>query len=88
MIAFFIYQGVSTVKRASAEELKAIYDKYATGGNENEKLMTSSDFIRGFLGLFPDANFNPRSVSLLGGIIDTSKDGYIPRRLINSKNLY
>jgi len=70
-------QGVSTVKRASAEELKAIYDKYATGGNENEKLMTSSDFIRGFLGLFPDANFNPRSVSLLGGIIDTSKDGFI-----------
>lgn len=39
--------------------------------------MTSSDFIRGFLGLFPDANHNPQSVSLLGGIIDTSKDGYI-----------
>jgi len=70
-------QGVSTIKRATAEELKAIYDKYATGGNENERLITSSDFIRGFLGLFPDANHNPRSVSLLGGIIDTSKDGYI-----------
>ena len=38
--------------------------------------MTSSDFIRGFLGLYPHANYEPRSVALLGGIIDTSKDGY------------
>jgi len=37
--------------------------------------MTPTDFIRGFLGLFPDANFNQESVNLLGGIIDTSKDG-------------
>lgn len=38
--------------------------------------MTASDFVRGFLGLYPDANYDPASVALLGGILDTSKDGY------------
>jgi solute carrier family 25 aspartate/glutamate transporter 12/13 len=37
--------------------------------------MTSTDFIRVFLGLFPDANYDPNSIALLGGIIDSSKDG-------------
>lgn len=37
--------------------------------------MTASDFIRGFLGLFPDANYDPASVALLSGIVDSSKDG-------------
>ena len=37
--------------------------------------MTAADFIRGYLGLFPDPNYDPASVALLGGILDTSKDG-------------
>ncbi|XP_032784962.2 calcium-binding mitochondrial carrier protein Aralar1 isoform X1 [Daphnia magna] len=70
-------QGVSTVKRAPTEELKAIFEKYASVSKGSEKLMTSADFIRGFLGLFPDANYDPASVALLGGIVDSSKDGLI-----------
>ncbi len=37
--------------------------------------MSANDFVRGFLGLYPDANYDPASVALLGGITDTSKDG-------------
>ncbi|XP_020279974.1 calcium-binding mitochondrial carrier protein Aralar1 isoform X5 [Pseudomyrmex gracilis] len=39
--------------------------------------MTSSDFVRSYLGLYRDANYNPDSVNLLAGIVDTSKDGLI-----------
>ena len=39
--------------------------------------MTSADFVRGFLGLLPEPNYDPKSVTLLGGIADTSKDGYL-----------
>ena len=39
--------------------------------------MTAADFVRGFLGIYREHNHNPASVSLLGGILDTSKDGLI-----------
>lgn len=42
-----------------------------------ERFMTAPDFVRGFLGLYKDANYNSQSVKLLGGIIDTSKDGFV-----------
>ena len=37
--------------------------------------MTSNDFIRGFMGMYQDPNYEPKTVKLLGGILDTSKDG-------------
>ncbi|XP_076169187.1 calcium-binding mitochondrial carrier protein Aralar1 isoform X5 [Ptiloglossa arizonensis] len=39
--------------------------------------MTPSDFVRSYLGLYTDADYNPDSVNLLAGIVDTSKDGLI-----------
>jgi hypothetical protein len=33
--------------------------------------------VQKYLGLYSDANFNPESVKLLAGIVDTSKDGYV-----------
>ncbi|MCL4123586.1 UNVERIFIED_CONTAM: hypothetical protein GTU68_003129 [Idotea baltica] len=39
--------------------------------------MTDLDFIRRFLGLYTEANYNMESIKLLGGILDTSKDGLI-----------
>lgn len=39
--------------------------------------MTSEDFVRRFLGLFPEENHNEESVKLLGGIADSNKDGSI-----------
>lgn len=37
--------------------------------------MTSADFVRSYLGLYTDADYNPESVALLAGIVDSSKDG-------------
>jgi hypothetical protein len=42
-----------------------------------EKYMTSNDFIRRYLQLLPSDNYHLGSLKLLGGIIDTSKDGLI-----------
>ncbi|XP_033217963.1 calcium-binding mitochondrial carrier protein Aralar1 isoform X4 [Belonocnema kinseyi] len=39
--------------------------------------MTPADFVRSYLGLYTDADYNPDSVNLLAGIVDTSKDGLI-----------
>lgn len=39
--------------------------------------MTSSDFVRTYLGLYTNPDYNPDSVNLLAGIVDTSKDGLI-----------
>jgi hypothetical protein len=37
--------------------------------------MTPEDFIRSYLGLYKDQDYNPKTVRLLGSILDTSKDG-------------
>lgn len=39
--------------------------------------MTPADFVRTYLGLYTNADYNPDSVNLLAGIVDTSKDGLI-----------
>lgn len=39
--------------------------------------MTPADFVRNYLGLYTEPNYNPNSIELLGGILDTSKDGLI-----------
>jgi solute carrier family 25 aspartate/glutamate transporter 12/13 len=52
------FQGPSGLKRASTAKLREIFNKYATKEIKGEKYMTSEDFVRGFLGLFPDKNFN------------------------------
>ncbi|CAO1423734.1 unnamed protein product [Diamesa tonsa] len=69
--------GTSYLKRASTDKLQEIFNKYATKEEKGEKFMSSEDFVRGFLGLFPDASFNEQSVVLLAGVVDTSKDGLI-----------
>lgn len=38
--------------------------------------MTYNDFVRGFLGLFPEENPNPETIRMLGSIADTNKDGF------------
>ena len=39
--------------------------------------MTDLDFIQRFLGLYSENNYNKDSIRLLGGVLDTSKDGLI-----------
>jgi solute carrier family 25 aspartate/glutamate transporter 12/13 len=69
--------GPSHLKRASTEKLKEIFQKYASITKSGEQFMTSDDFVRRFLGLFPEQNFNEESIKLLANIADTSKDGLI-----------
>ena len=49
--------------------------QYASQEKNGERFMTASDFVRSYLGLYTDADYNPDSVNLLAGIVDTSKDG-------------
>ena len=37
--------------------------------------MRTEDFVRKFLQLYDDENYNSEAVKLIGGVADTSKDG-------------
>ncbi len=62
------------VKRADPAVLKAVFEKYASKTVEGVKYMTDADFLIRYLGLFPEENFNSSSVTLMSGVLDTSKD--------------
>lgn len=68
---------VHTVKRADSEKLRQIFEKYVSVTRQGDKFMTLDDFVRKFLRLYPDENFDPDTVQLLGSVADTSKDGLI-----------
>ncbi|XP_031635334.1 calcium-binding mitochondrial carrier protein Aralar1-like isoform X1 [Contarinia nasturtii] len=70
-------QGPIHIKRATTEKLRETFLKYASHQQNGEFYMTTEDFIRGYLRLFPEANYNKDSVNLMGSIADTSKDGLI-----------
>ncbi|XP_029660479.1 calcium-binding mitochondrial carrier protein Aralar1 isoform X4 [Formica exsecta] len=70
-------EGSGYLKRANTERLHEIFNQYASQEKNGERFMTSSDFVRSYLGLYTDADYNPDSVNLLAGIVDTSKDGLI-----------
>ncbi|XP_011498371.1 PREDICTED: calcium-binding mitochondrial carrier protein Aralar1 [Ceratosolen solmsi marchali] len=70
-------EGPGYLKRANSDRLHEIFNQYATYQKDGERFMTSSDFVRSYLGLYTDSDFNPDSVALLAGIVDTSKDGLI-----------
>ncbi|KAM4626865.1 electrogenic aspartate/glutamate antiporter SLC25A12, mitochondrial [Discoglossus pictus] len=68
---------VKFTKRADPSELKAIFLQYASVEQDGENYMTPSDFVQKYLGLHTEANFNPKTVELLGGVADQTKDGLI-----------
>lgn len=49
--------------------------QYASVEKNENKFMTSTDFVRGFLGLYEGPQYNQEAVKILGSILDTSKDG-------------
>ncbi|XP_076169186.1 calcium-binding mitochondrial carrier protein Aralar1 isoform X4 [Ptiloglossa arizonensis] len=69
--------GSGYLKRANTGRLHEIFNQYASQEKNGERFMTPSDFVRSYLGLYTDADYNPDSVNLLAGIVDTSKDGLI-----------
>lgn len=54
--------------------------QYASVEQKGERYMTANDFVVRYLGFLPESNANPKSLTLLGNILDTSKDGLISFR--------
>ncbi|XP_042206783.1 calcium-binding mitochondrial carrier protein Aralar1-like isoform X1 [Homarus americanus] len=74
---FMFPQGTGYLRRAKTDNLREIFNKYASVEKSGERYMTAADFVRNYLGLYAEPNYNPNSITLLGGILDTSKDGLI-----------
>lgn len=55
-------QGPAHIKRAPTEKLREVFQKYASQQKNGEYFMTSEDFIRNYLGFFPDATYNKVSI--------------------------
>ncbi|KAG2459130.1 CMC1 protein, partial [Polypterus senegalus] len=51
--------------------------RYASAEKDGERYMTPADFVQKFLGLHTEPHHNPRTVQLLAGVADTTKDGLI-----------
>ncbi|KAB5577128.1 hypothetical protein PHYPO_G00206380 [Pangasianodon hypophthalmus] len=69
---------VQSTKRANPNELKEIFLKHASVvGKDGEYYMTPKDFVQNYLGLHTQPNHNPKTVQLIAGVADTTKDGLI-----------
>ncbi|XP_041752530.1 calcium-binding mitochondrial carrier protein Aralar1 isoform X2 [Coregonus clupeaformis] len=69
---------VQCTKRADPSELKVIFQKQASVVDaDGEKLMTPGDFVQKYLGLHTQIHHNPKTVQLIAGVADTTKDGLI-----------
>ncbi|XP_028846125.1 calcium-binding mitochondrial carrier protein Aralar1-like [Denticeps clupeoides] len=69
---------VQSTKRADPHELKEIFLKHASATDaEGERYMTPSDFVQKYLGLHTQPHHNPKTVQLIAGVADTTKDGLI-----------
>ncbi|KAJ8011688.1 hypothetical protein DPEC_G00060840 [Dallia pectoralis] len=69
---------VQSTKRADPSELKTIFQKHASVVDaEGDKFMTPGDFVQKFLGLHTQIHHNPKTVQLIAGVADTTKDGLI-----------
>lgn len=55
---YFFFQGPTHIKRATTEKLREVFLKYASQEVQGERFMTSEDFVRRYLGLFPEAAYN------------------------------
>ncbi|XP_033838725.1 electrogenic aspartate/glutamate antiporter SLC25A12, mitochondrial-like [Periophthalmus magnuspinnatus] len=69
---------VQSTKRGDPNELKAIFQKYASVvDKDGEKFMTPGDFVQNYLGLHTPIHHNPKTVQLIAAVADTTKDGLI-----------
>ena len=69
------FQTMGYLQRADSDQLRAVFEKYASANVNGVPYMTDEDFVVKFLQLFPSTEFNKHSVKLLCGILDQSKDG-------------
>ena len=89
-------EGSGYTKRANIDELKTVFQKYASLEENGEKFLTYKDFGIKFLKLLPEENYNEETLSLYAGVPDQTKDGKISfsefaafeRHLCNPDALY
>uniref|UniRef100_A0A3Q3CWN7 EF-hand domain-containing protein n=1 Tax=Haplochromis burtoni TaxID=8153 RepID=A0A3Q3CWN7_HAPBU len=68
---------VQATKRADPQDLKTVFLKYANVVQDGEHYMTPKDFVQHYLGLHTQPQHNPKTVELIAGVADTTKDGLI-----------
>lgn len=68
---------VVLTKRADPTELKTIFIKYASVEKNGEFFMSPNDFVKRYLNLTADVDPNPKTLQLLAGVVDQTKDGLI-----------
>uniref|UniRef100_A0A8C5MQE1 Solute carrier family 25 member 13 n=1 Tax=Leptobrachium leishanense TaxID=445787 RepID=A0A8C5MQE1_9ANUR len=68
---------VTLPKRADPAELKNIFYKYASVEKNGDFFMSPLDFVRRYLNITGDGEPNPKTVQLLAGVVDQTKDGLI-----------
>uniref|UniRef100_A0A3Q3BAQ7 Solute carrier family 25 member 12 n=1 Tax=Kryptolebias marmoratus TaxID=37003 RepID=A0A3Q3BAQ7_KRYMA len=68
---------VQATKRADPQELRTIFLKHASVVQDGEHYMTPRDFVQNYLGLHTQPQHNPKTVELIAGVADTTKDGLI-----------
>ncbi|XP_071773987.1 electrogenic aspartate/glutamate antiporter SLC25A12, mitochondrial-like [Centroberyx gerrardi] len=68
---------VQATKRADPHDLKTIFLKYASVVEDGEHYMTPRDFVQNYLVLHTQPQHNPKTVELIAGVADTTKDGLI-----------
>uniref|UniRef100_A0A1I7RWC6 EF-hand domain-containing protein n=2 Tax=Bursaphelenchus xylophilus TaxID=6326 RepID=A0A1I7RWC6_BURXY len=71
------YTSLQNIPRANFDKLKEVFHAYASVEKNGKKHMTDTDFIRRYLGLYTEDNYNKETVRLLASAADTSKDGLI-----------
>ncbi|KAM7380543.1 hypothetical protein PAMP_003832 [Pampus punctatissimus] len=76
-MAVLLSRQVQTTKRADPHDLKTIFLKYASVVYDGEHYMTPRDFVQSYLGLHTQPQHNPKTVGLIAGVADTTKDGLI-----------
>uniref|UniRef100_A0A8C8MNG5 EF-hand domain-containing protein n=1 Tax=Oncorhynchus tshawytscha TaxID=74940 RepID=A0A8C8MNG5_ONCTS len=64
-------------KVAILKNLKYNFHLSNTFLGDGEKLMTPGDFVQKYLGLHTQIHHNPKTVQLIAGVADTTKDGLI-----------
>lgn len=68
---------VSLTKRADPADLKSVFLKYASVHQNGEYFMSPDDFVKRFLNTYSGGEPDPKTVKLLAGVVDQTKDGLI-----------
>ncbi|XP_053324387.1 electrogenic aspartate/glutamate antiporter SLC25A13, mitochondrial isoform X2 [Spea bombifrons] len=68
---------IALTKRADSAELRTIFNKYASVEKNGELFMSPLDFVKRYLNVTGDGEPSPKTVQLLAGVVDQTKDGLI-----------